>query len=105
MIGNSIIYISHKWHGAEYKSEKKQGIVVDAFTKISGNIKGDSAFGFGDIKGRTNSERMYKVMYYESWDSDRKYPRFEDISADSMSEILKFGNNYFDFVDEKIVNS
>lgn len=81
MIGNTIIYISHKWHGAEYESETKQGIVVDAFTRITSTLKGDPS-----------SERMYKVMYYESWDSDKKHPRFDDISADSMSRIVEFGN-------------
>lgn len=60
MIGNTILF-RHYDHNFE-KSEKT-GLVVDAFTEITGNVSGVSVFGFGETEGKTASKRIYKVEF------------------------------------------
>jgi hypothetical protein len=67
MIGNTIKfrYYPTGAHGfRDYnKAEEEEGVVVDAFTEITGSVKGESIFGFGEVSGDTKCRRMYKVQY------------------------------------------
>lgn len=87
MIGNTIIYKQRSEIG-NYEWET-EGLVVDAYTEVSGQTKGDSAFGFGEVRGNVRSSRMYKVqVYYKHSDSYT----FVDIRAYQLVRIVKFAN-------------
>ncbi len=90
MIGNTIEFIY--WEDILKSRDEitATGLVVDAFTKVTGNISGGSIFGFGETTGSTDSNRVYKVLYYSSWDDKKQYPRFQDIHAFQLKKIISF---------------
>lgn len=91
MIGNKVIftYLDDKYNRIEV-----EGLIVDAYTDISGSVSGkqQGMFGFseGSTSGSTKSERMYKVLYYSEWDADKKHQRFKDIRSHQIDTILSF---------------
>jgi hypothetical protein len=72
MIGNTIIFRLYKETTGGFRDYSTpaievEGLVLDAFTKIDGSIKGESFLGFGEVKGNTASTRMYKVQYKDPY--------------------------------------
>ena len=84
MIGNKILFKS--WVSYEYDFCEKEGIVVDAWTEVTGTIKGDVFIGIGDVKGETKSKRVYKVEYKKYVDSKHVY--YENIKDWQMIKII-----------------
>lgn len=105
MIGNTIKFrdTSSRWVGNSYIQLKDcpimEGLVVDAYTEITGRSEG--AFGFSE--GKTCSDRKYKVQY-NYCDTGTKF--FMDIYASQLTEIVKFANTPNQEInEEKIVNT
>lgn len=87
MIGNTIKFRNID---SSYNVEELEGLVVDAFTDISG--KNETFLGIGG--GETKSRRMYKVMHYRKWDLNKSFsPSFTDIRDTSLISIIAFANN------------
>lgn len=89
MIGNTIEFLFYDWGNTyDINSDKKRedrittGIVVDAFTDISGVVSGRS--------GKTESKRMYKVQYSHFFQHDN--PLYIDIHSWQLCKIIKFAN-------------
>jgi hypothetical protein len=89
MIGNTIKYRKLTWIGSDYTQEEKTGLVVDAYTEITGKSKSESILGFGSGTGKTESKRIYKVQFQYEYS---KQIAFEEISHNCLIEIVKFGN-------------
>jgi hypothetical protein len=99
MIGNTIEFKDY-WRDSSDKlhTDIYQGLVVDAFTEVSGTVKGsgkyDSFLGFGegksDVYGKTESKRIYKVQVKEKYLEGFK---FYDVKANMMTKIISFGNS------------
>lgn len=103
MIGNTIEFIY--WEDILTSRENKTatGLVVDAFTKVTGSVSGGSFLGIGETTGSTDSKRVYKVQFYESWDSQKKCIQFKDIEAWQMKKIISFaGQTNQELNEEKI---
>lgn len=96
MIGNLIKFYHYEWIGSDYKRHEDKGIVVDAYTKVSGSSKYESLFGFGEGKGETKSIRIYKVQCQIG-----THIYFKDIEHTSLIEVLEF--NCKEIKDEKIL--
>lgn len=108
MIGNTIefLYYAHDEYGFEFvlsrpelrdkKPDTLTGLVVDAFTNISGSVTGrsESMFGFGSghTSGSTKSNRKYKVEFYAKWDTEKKNVKYHDIDAWKLVRIVKYAN-------------
>ena len=98
MIGNTIEFVYYDWDNISSviheKGEPKKyiGLVVDAYTEITGKISGSNeiflGFGGGSTSGTTNSKRMYKVQFYEDWDTDKKYIKYKDIYDWQLRKII-----------------
>lgn len=86
MIGNEIIFSEYD---KEYNQIQVEGLVVDAFTEISGKVKGENFMGFGDVSGRTESKRKYKVEYYHSWDTTKQHKYYKDIFDWQLIRVTK----------------
>ncbi len=87
MIGNTIRFRNID---SSYNVEELEGLVVDAFTNISG--KNETFLGIGG--GETKSKRMYKVMHHNKWDTSKFLPpKFTDIPDTSLISIIAFANN------------
>lgn len=93
MIGNKIEFVWYGYDGCQ-KGKEYTGIVVDAFTEVSGEISGNSGtflgFGSGETSGKTRSKRMYKVEFYGERDREKKYVKYEDIYASQLKKIISF---------------
>lgn len=94
MIGNRIHFKHYKDYRIDNKGEILEGLVVDAFTKVTGKTTGSASnflgFGEGSVSGNTNSNRMYKVEFYELWDTNKKHLMYEDIDARMLVKIVSF---------------
>lgn len=95
MIGNTIIFRIYETSYSGFidwskPAKEVEGLVIDAFTKVTGSVEGDGILGFVEVKGRTDSKRMYKVQYYEQWDSKKEYPRLTDITDSYLVRVVKF---------------
>lgn len=108
MIGN-IVTFNHdakEFVSVMYGKKEKQddyfatvtGLVVDAYTDVSGSMKGSSAFGFGDASGRTRSDRTYKILvlkssrdFSSSTISWERTTSFVDVYHKFVNEIIKYG--------------
>lgn len=100
MIGSKVkvLYDSESFEVSCY-GEKKQvsdlnsylgyitGIVVDAYTNVSGSMKGENFLGFGEATGSVDSRRMYKVMILDR--QDKKTSRFIDVSSRALVEVIE----------------
>jgi hypothetical protein len=97
MIGNKIKFAEYTYSGSTHTREEHEGLVVDAWTDVSGTVSGKTdvflGFGEGKVSGRTQSNRMYKVQ--------TKYGSFKDIRAGMISEIVEFAKLIV--IDEKII--
>lgn len=110
MIGNKIEFIYFDKYLKDDKGEYKEGIVVDAFTKVSGTITGNSevflGFGGGVTSGSTSSNRMYKVEFFGKYDMERKYPTLTDIHDWQLKRIISFANDSKQEInEEKIITA
>lgn len=86
MIGSKILYRHYPKYGPnKYEAQQYEGLVVDAFTNVSGTTKGDVFLGFGDVNGDVKSRRMYKVQYHDSLGF-----QYENISDSQLIKILEF---------------
>ncbi len=100
MIGNIIEFHYHDFsaRSTDRKPEIITGLVVDAFTKVSGSVSGRSesflGFGEGTTSGKTDSKRMYKVEFYENWDTHKRIIKYEDIYAWQLVKIISHANSY-----------
>jgi hypothetical protein len=98
MIGNTIEFHDytsrHITKDIRREPDKLEGLVVDAFTEVSGSVSGSSevflGFGGGKTSGQTKSKRMYKVEYYETWDKKKKHKYYKDIHAWQLIRIIAF---------------
>jgi hypothetical protein len=100
MIGNTIEFIDlENYHNSNKKT--KIGLVVDAFTDISG--KSASLFGFGE--GKTQSKRIYKVLFYDEYDSSKKFPQFIDIPDWCLKKIISFASQTNQELNEENFNN
>lgn len=97
MIGNTIRYMHYYFINNTLTSEERVGLVVDAFTEVKGTVSGsvDMAFGFGSgsTSGSTKSNRVYKVMFYEKYDTEKKLQKFDNVKDNFVSAIIEFANN------------
>lgn len=86
MIGNKIKFRLSEFIGSKYETNEFEGIVVDAFTDVSGFFQSSSFLGFGEGNGKTNSNRMYKVEFlrygHSKW--------YVDIYSHQLIEILEY---------------
>lgn len=102
MIGNTIIFRQYGKTSSGFRDYDKvkevEGLVVDAWTDVSGSVKGESLFGFGDVKGDTQSRRMYKVEY-QMYEGGSKY--YEDIEDYLLIRVVKLAKVVM--FDEKII--
>lgn len=106
MIGNKIEFV---WYGDKYSNNKEPknyiGIVVDAFTNVSGRISGSSdvflGFGGGKTSGSTENKRMYKVEFYEDWDTQKKCVQYKDIHDWQLKKIISFSGQTNQEVNEE----
>lgn len=90
MIGNKILF---RWYdsptGYTRPIPEKEGIVVDAWTEVTGSGKGEVFIGFGDAKGEVKSRRYYKVEF-KRWEySDPDGFDYINILESSMIKILQ----------------
>lgn len=99
MIGNTIIFNKYKY---KYIGDCKlitcefdvtEGIVVDAYTEVKGHTSGESFLGFGETEGKTSSKRIYKVQYFEGWDSYKRLPQLMDIQDWMVVKIISINNS------------
>ena len=109
MIGNRIKFKETRWDGTTHTTKEREGVVVDAFTEVSGSVSGTGAsiLGIGSSKtaGNTSSRRKYKVEYYADYDTKKERPIYEDISAFQLVKIIQFyhqGNQ--ELLEEKIID-
>lgn len=109
MIGNEIEFKDYDFSRYDSKKEPEvlTGIVVDAFTKVTGHTKGSAesflGFGSGSVSGNVDSNRMYKVEYSSSWDTRKKHRYYKDIHAWQLIRIVKFANAPQEVNEEKII--
>lgn len=98
MIGNTIEFLYFDFSNfSDYERKKSNeerktiGLVVDAYTEITGSITGKSetflGFGSGDTTGDTKSKRKYVVQYTPSWSNT---PKFYTMEAWQLSKIISF---------------
>lgn len=99
MVGNTVEY--NQWYRFgrfQNPPEKLIGIVVDAYTDVSGSISGKGSYflGIGDssTSGSTKSKRKYKVMYYNKYDSEKQHQYFDTINESDVIRIIEFGNEF-----------
>lgn len=89
MIGNKIEFLHYDFSNRhDYKSERTRedrltvGLVVDAFTEVTGKVSGKSevflGFGGGKTSGNTKSNRTYKVEYLDKYLNTIKYINIQD---------------------------
>lgn len=95
MIGNTIKYTHYNL--IQQTSEERIGLVVDAYTEVKGTVRGsvDMAFGFGSgsTSGSTKSDRVYKVMFYDKYDTKKTRQKFDNVKENFVQEIIEFANN------------
>lgn len=105
MIGNRIKY--SKWNfdypeDSPLRREEKEGLVVDAFTEVSGYVSGSSdsflGFGSGSVSGSTNSRRKY-IVEYDLYG----YKRYEKIDFNQIDSIIEYAKLVV--LDEKIITT
>lgn len=97
MVGSSVTFsIFNDKH--EYITLK--GVIVDAYTDITGSVSGKSenAFGFGSGKttGTTESRRVYRVMHHPEWDTEKTYQRFTDVHINAIQKINQFKGGFIE---------
>jgi len=96
MIGNTIKYREYFTYGGETKFNIKEGVVVDAYTKIDGSMSGKGAaiLGFGEssMRGKTDSTRMYKIEISYINQKDERVVFYQDIPASRLHEIVSYAN-------------
>lgn len=109
MIGNKIEFIYYDWnnYSSDNKGEEHIGIVVDAFTKVTGTIRGSNdvflGIGGGSTTGNTDSKRMYKVEFNEKWDTEKQCTKYKDICDWQLRRIISYaGSNNQEVNEEKI---
>lgn len=106
MIGNKIEF---NYYGDKYstnrEAKKLTGIVVDAFTNVSGRISGSNevflGFGGGTTSGSTESKRMYKVECYEEYDTEKKHVQYKDIFDWQLNKIISFAGQASQEINEE----
>lgn len=79
MIGNTVIY--SRTNSYDFKTEERKGLVVDAWTNVSGSIKG---------------EGMYKIQFTIG---DKKF--FDEVPSWRIKEIVSFAKMVQ--LDEKVI--
>lgn len=98
MIGNKIEFLHYDFSNhSERESNRTRedrlrvGLVVDAFTEVTGRVSGKSevflGFGGGKTSGNTNSKRNYKIEYFEK---HLDKPRYINIQDWQMVKIISF---------------
>lgn len=109
MIGNKIEFHYYEKYSSKREPIKKIGLVVDAYTEITGRTSGKSesflGFGEGNISGSTSSNRMYKVEYFQEYDKEHKNPYYTDIHDWQLIKIISFIKSTTQEInEEKIIN-
>ncbi len=104
MIGNEIEFFYTE--PTMDKGIVMSGIVVDAYTKITGSVSGQSGYflgiGDGSVSGNTDSKRMYKVHTTSRWDLNGKRNQFVDIPATWLKDIIRYAVPAQELNEEKI---
>lgn len=96
MIGNTILFKYHSFgiYSDSDDGKELEGIVIDAYTEVSGGVSGSSGsllgFGSGSVKGKTKSDRIYIVQCWPSWDVEKKHtPRLVNVRSWQVRQIIK----------------
>jgi len=105
MIGNRIKFKKYSFRtlGSTHQlhDTQEEGLVVDAWTDVSGTVSGKTevflGFGEGKVSGSTKSKRMYKV------ECGKTFKYYQDIEANMITEITEFAKLVV--IDEKIVQT
>ena len=107
MIGNRIKYRKYFTYNGETNYNLEEGLVVDAYTKVSGSMSGSGGvfLGFGDSKmsGNTRSDRYYKIQISYVNNEGKTIVYYTDISAGCLHEIVSFANQSQEINEEKII--
>jgi hypothetical protein len=104
MIGNTIEFVFIDFNDNERhlkplsdKQDVRIGLVVDAFTDVSGSMSGKSesflGFGEGRMSGSTKSKRKYLIESFENWDQGKKHPILIEIYQWQVKKITSYAGN------------
>lgn len=92
MIGNTIKFM---YYLTDTIKEEREGIVVDAYTNVTGTVSGkyESILGFGEGRttGSTKSKRIYKVEYIYPYTQKKIYI---DVADYLLIEVVKFAKSF-----------
>lgn len=103
MIGNTIKYKFKKLLSTSFFEFEGEGVVIDAFTNVSGHTTGRSesflGFGEGRISGNVNSERTYIVE--KTLSTGAKI--YTEVPSSGLVEITAYAK--YQVMDEKIITS